>query len=210
MNYLFLIQSINKIALIAFSLTLLLIVYEVILMIKGRKNSGKIKIPDFNPKYAQSAKVANIKVSTPSTFQTTPVGMKHNGRLIIIAILVLILFGLIALLTQYIDLPSLKAQKKPAVVQTELKVVESDGIMLFNTSWKKLEGDIVSIHEGDMIRIGVTRIRINSSIWTPTDETIKFNKETDVFYRDYNIASNASSLKIDAQLYSDSGGWLGE
>jgi len=54
------------------------------------------------------------------------------------------------------------------------------------------------------------RIRVNTDSWSISDETDLYNSQKKIFYRQYQVASNESVLKIEAQLHSRADGWLGQ
>ena len=66
---------------------------------------------------------------------------------------------------------------------------------------------IQTIDEADIDR---ARIKINEKDWNVAHITSQFNKDKKVYYREYTIASGESKLKIDAQLHSETDGWLGD
>ncbi len=56
----------------------------------------------------------------------------------------------------------------------------------------------------------MARIKINQGEWDDQSITTNFNKEKNVFYRKYQLATNEAFLKIEAQLHSTVDGWLGD
>jgi hypothetical protein len=60
------------------------------------------------------------------------------------------------------------------------------------------------------IDIDKARIRINADKWNLEDETSKLEIKTGLFYKEYQIATNETKLKIEAQLHSQTEGWLGD
>ncbi len=215
MDYINIVQSINKVAVIAFFAILLLIGVEIFMMFKGKKKS-LIKIPDFDPKFGKAAKVATTTVASGSMPAS-----KSMVRMLVISTLLLILFGLMAVFGHYtLSNREVKNAIPQPVPLPQVELVESDGIIVFGQDWKKIQPQNISVTEGEMLYIGVAtvkgtdidkaRIKINKPAWELTDETTQFNKQNSVYYVSYTIATSESSLKIDAQLHSKMDGWLEE
>jgi len=92
---------------------------------------------------------------------------------------------------------------------------------MYNEKWQELsEEEIKTIRPGTKIIIGIekindqnidmARIKINQGAWDEKSITSHFNQEKNVFYREYQVATNDAFLKIEAQLHSRTEGWLGE
>ena len=220
MDYVSLLQSVNKVAIIAFFIILVFIGVEVSWIMKGKKKNEKIEIPDFSNRFGQKVKVATIKQDIPqkNTTRSTP-------RKFIILTLLCALIGLVTLFILYINPLEQLTNKKPSkviqpVITPIIEVVESEGIYLYTKNWKKLQDKTVTLDSLDSIFIGVhtidgvpidrARIRVNKNTWNISDETVLFDSTYGVYYKEYSIATNESQLKIDAQLHSKEDGWLSE
>ena len=217
MNYVSIIQSINKVAIIAFFAIVVLIVVEVSMMMKGKGKKETVKIPDFDPKFGEVAKGASTK-----TQLEIPGQKKSMIRMLIISSLLLILFGLMAVFGNYMLInQKTNDSKTPDVTpQPQIELVNSEGILIFNSTWQKIQLKNIPVGEGEVLYIGVAtvkgtdidkaRIKINKKDWGIVDEVKAYNKDKGVFYMQYTIATDESSLKIDAQLHSKEDGWLAE
>lgn len=210
-------QSINKITLIAFIVTLGILVYEIRFIFKDRKvKKDSPVIPTFDPNLGPQASVA----ATPIVQKENE--MKKNPYIhrIIFAILVVMLF-----VFGFLSFASLSSSKQPAksapVSQVSVQEVQSSGIKIYDSNWVEITGDTTDLlNTGDSVYIGVAmvvgsdidkaRIKVNSQEWTINDITDDFNSQYNVFYKPYIIKENETKLEIEAQLYSKTKGWLSE
>jgi len=102
-----------------------------------------------------------------------------------------------------------------------INFVASRGIRVYNDNWieltdvqlqnlninQKIYIAIESIRDVD---IDLARIRVNEALWKDENTTNKYNKDKNIYYKEYIVNSQSAFLKIDAQLHSKSEGWLGE
>ncbi len=212
------IKSINKIAIMAFAITFFFICYEIYLLIKEKKSKKKLVIPEFNvdQKYGQvkMAKLA-IKKEEKGFYQ------KSNPRLIIFLIILMFLFGGLFLAGILIREENANLNLSNVLPTPLVKVVSSPGIKIYNEKWEEVPDEkLTFLKGGDKIFIGIknifgvdndkARIRINNNKWVLENETVNLNKELNLFYKEYQIATNEMQLTIEAQLHSYKEGWLAE
>lgn len=216
MDIVSLIISLNKISLGAFLATLVILSYEIYLLKKEKKIKTTPKIPKFDPNLAISSAEIN---ATKIEVNSEPVSFNRPNRLVIIILtIMMIVFGTITFYSIFKVRPTKTVGKKNEVIIQE---VASAGIKIYSPNWKELTDSellksdknyniiigIITIPEADIDR---ARIRVNESRWRPEHITDKFNKDKNVYYREYQVASGESNLKIEAQLHSVRDGWLGE
>jgi len=219
MDIVSLLTSINKISLIAFCITFGFISYQVFLLKKETKiRKNKPVIPDFKV----SAKIKSstfTKIIIDDEQKTTV--KRFNKAPIIIGFIFLIVFGLVSI-SGFFNFGAVSKSVSPSVVTSPIiKLVASNGIKIYNKNWVQIpDSELSALIPGQSIIIGVetiagagvdmARIRVNDVSWKPVYETAKFNKDKNVFYREYTIATGKASLKIEAQLHSENDGWLGK
>lgn len=212
------IKSINKIAIIAFVVTFFFNCYEIYLLIKEKKTKRKPIIPEFKV----DQKYGRVKVATLVTQkEEKEFYQKSNPRLIIFLILLMFLFGglfLVGITVKEEKVnPNLSNVSPPPLV----KIVSSTGIKIYNEKWEEIPDEkLTFLKGGDKIFIGIknifgvdndkARIRINVDKWVAKDETIDLNQKFNLFYKEYQIATNETQLKIEVQLHSRKEGWLAE
>ncbi len=212
------IKSINKIAIIAFVITFFFICYEIHLLIKEKKTKRKPIIPEFkvDQKYGR-VKVAKLvtKKEEKEFYQ------KSNPRLIIFLIILMFLFGGLFLTGILVKEENVNPNLSNVSSTPLVKVVSSTGIKIYNEKWGEVPDEkLTFLKGGDKIFIGIknifgvdndkARIRINTDKWIAEDETVDLNQEFNLFYKEYQIATDETKLKIEAQLHSRKEGWLGE
>jgi len=212
------IKSINKIALLAFFVTSVFIAYEIYLLKKEREKKKKPAIPEFkvNQKYGKIPTTKIVVKKEERMFYQKP-----NTRLIFFLIVLMFFFGGLFLIG--IIAKEEKTQPRTGgIIPTPIaRIVSSPGIKIYNERWQEIPDEkLPFLKAGDKIFIGIknisgtdtnkARIRINANKWTVGDETDKLNQKFDLFYKEYQIASGETRLKIEAQLHSQKDGWLGE
>lgn len=215
--------SVNKISLVAFLGVLGFLVYEILLLRNERLKKQKPVLPQFNATsivntavmQQQAAAVVELPKKIDQVKQT-----KISPLLIAILILTALFFVGFTLYMVFSNTSSKKTENNaPKIVIQE---VSSPGLRVFTNSWVEVnENDsgqtlkpgvklyigIQTIDEADIDR---ARIKINEKEWNVAHITSQFNKDKKVYYREYTIASGESKLKIDAQLHSETDGWLGD
>lgn len=215
--------SVNKISLVAFLGVLGFLVYEIVLLRNERLKKQKPVLPQFNATsivntavmQQQAAAVVELPKKVDQVKQT-----KISPLLIAILILTGLFFIGFTLYMVFSNTSSKKVENNaPKIVIQE---VSSQGLKVFSNSWvevgesdpdrtlkhgAKLYIGIQTIDEADIDR---ARIKINEKDWNVAHITSQFNKDKKVYYREYTVASGESKLKIDAQLHSETDGWLGD
>lgn len=204
---------VNKMSLLAFVVTLGVLLYQVYLLKKDAKHTDETPvIPDFNENIA--APSVNYTKLAPPPVTEEP---KKPTNLIV---LIVITFVVIAFLS-FAILAKNTSQNK--IIQSEplIKLVASKGIKIYDDKWIELDSDkiatlsggspiIVGLDKTEDVNIDGARIRINKSNWSKDDENVKYDEQRKVFYRDFVMATESGYLKAEAQLHSSVDGWLGE
>lgn len=210
-------SSVNMITLVAFIVTLGVLIYEVRFLVKGRKpKSNAPVIPSFDPNEATQPVVA----ATPIVEKEKDIKKNPYLHRIIFIILVIMLFVFGFLSFSSFMAPKRTAQK-PQDSQVSVQEVQSSGIKIYNANWEEISGDTTdTLNGGDRIYVGIAmvvgsdidkaRIKVNSAEWTINDITADYNSQYNVFYKPYIIKENETKLEIEAQLYSKTKGWLSE
>lgn len=211
-------SSINIVTLIAFIITLGVLVYEIRFLIKDRrtKKSDAPVIPTFDPNQGPQPMVA----ATPIVEKEKDIKKNPFLHRIIFIILVIMLFvfGFLSVSSLFAPKQSNKTIKEPQVAVQE---VQSSGIKIYNVNWEEITGDTTdTLKSGDRIYVGVAmivgsdidkaRIKVNSTEWSINDITADYNSQYNVFYKPYIIKENETKLDIEAQLYSKTKGWLSQ
>jgi len=217
MELLRLILSVNKIALLSFCITSFAIIIEIYRLNSQKGKSKKLTIPEFIPTFKKThIKTAKIK----SNEKNHPVN-KTNSLLLIIIVLLFILSGLFILISVIIEK---RASSTQVIIPQEtqaMRVISSSGISLYDNNWNVLTTtNLKNIPTGQSFFIGIAtinnaditmaRIRVNSKSWLPNHETKLFNKKFNIFYSSYTVTTPATLLEIEAQLYNQRDGWLGQ
>lgn len=215
--------SVNKISLVAFLGVFGFLVYEISLLRNERLKKQKPVLPQFNATSVvntavvqqQAAAVVELPKKIDPIKQT-----KISPLLIAILILTGLFFIGFTFYMVFSNTPSKKAESNaPKIVIQE---VSSPGLKVFTNAWIEINENetgkmlkpgmkvyvgIQTIDEADIDR---ARIKINEKDWNVAHITSQFNKDKKVYYREYTVASGESKLKIDAQLHSETDGWLGD
>ncbi len=218
MEPLSLISSLNKISLVAFLITLTFIIYQFYQLKKEVSTKrSKPNIPAFNEKASVAANYTKVLIN-----EKTVASFKKPNRLpLIIGGIFLIVFGIVFFIgVMHKKIPSLSSGTDNSI-SPMVNLVASKGIEIFDENWLPLtDTQLATMSAGTKLYIGLAtigetdidraRIRINSQEWTTDDITLTLNKEKNVYYREYTIASGPATLKIQAQLHSVADGWLGD
>lgn len=216
---LIILSSINKISLVSFFITLVVLIYQIYLFKKERsKKKNKINIPEFSEKTFDLSRNTLLidKKQKEKSIIYPPFFM---NKIFVTSILLLILFSL--LVFNFIKTRSEQSDILTNQSTQENQVVVSGKIKIYNMNWEEITEDeiksirpgtkiIVAIEKIDNSDIDMARIKINQGEWDAQSITTNFNKEKNVFFREYQVATNDSFLKIEAQLHSKSDGWLGD
>lgn len=214
MNLLALVDSLNKIGIVFFILTLVALIYEIRLFKKDQGGKVKPTIPEFE----ESKTDAHY---TPITVQENQeVVKKANIIPIVLTGVFLLIFGALSIFgitksqKKSINTP-LIPQIKPQKPQSTLK---SNGVSIFTDSWSVLADDqIATLPAGTKIYVGIetvkeaavkkARIRVNEIQWKPEHETGDFNSERNVYYIPYTIQGTEQKILVEAQLQDKNGNW---
>ena len=215
--------SVNKISLVAFLGVFGFLVYEISLLRNERLKKQKPVLPQFNATSVvntavmqqQAAAVVELPKKVEQIKQT-----KISPLLIAILILTALFFIGFTLYIVFSNTSSKKVESNtPKIVIQE---ISSPGLKVFTNSWVEVnESDAGRmLKQGEKLYIGIqtveeadidrARIKINEKEWNVAHITSQFNKDKKVYYREYTVASGESKLKIDAQLHSETDGWLGD
>jgi len=214
-------SSISKISLISFFITLILLIYQIYLFkkeIKEKKN--RLKLPDFKELDSTKIKQNSLVIEKNKKNNELLSYSFFFGKSFFFLILFLVsflvfIFGVIKNKTPQ-ELPV-----NQSVVNEEKKIILTGKIKIYNEKWQELnDEELKSLKPGKKIIIGVekvgfsdidmARIKVNQGTWDEKTITQSFNPEKNVFYREYQVATSDSFLKIEAQLHSKKEGWLGD
>ncbi|MEK7078466.1 MAG: hypothetical protein AAB929_00200 [Patescibacteria group bacterium] len=215
--------SVNKISLVAFLGVLGFLVYEISILRNERLKKQKPVLPQFNTTsivntavmQQQAAAVVELPKKVEQVKQT-----KISPLLITILILTALFFIGFIIYMIFSNTSNKKVESDtPKIVIQE---ISSPGLKVFTNAWIEINENetgkmlkpgmkvyigIQTIDEADIDR---ARIKINEKDWNVAHITSQFNKDKKVYYREYTVASSESKLKIDAQLHSETDGWLGD
>jgi hypothetical protein len=215
------IVSVNKISLIAFLGVLGFLVYEISLLRKEQLKKQKPSIPQFNTNAVIDKTVVQQQAAAVAVVpkKTEVKHVKTSPVLILVLVIMIVLFlGFSAYTVITRSKEPVSATPTPTVFIQE---ISSAGLKVFDESWNEvLESNIHTLKGGVKVYIGIqniaeadidrARIKINEKEWNIGHITNKFNGQKNVYYREYTIATGESQLKIDAQLHSETDGWLGD
>lgn len=207
----------NKITLVAFIVTLGVLIYEVRHLLTEKKNSKSAPvIPSFNPNQTEQPVIS----ATPLVAKEKDIKKNPYFHRIVFVILVIML-----LLFGFLTFSSMFNQQQTPVdkpeAQVALQEVQSSGIKIYDSNWQEIVGnDTDKVGPGNTIFVGIAmvkgsditkaRIKVNSQEWSADDVTTDFNNQYNVFYKRYIINETDHQLKIEAQLFSTSKGWLSD
>lgn len=215
MDVLEFLSSVNKISFIAFLAAFAFLIYEIRLIRGDKKTNLKPEIPQFD----QSATPLPItqELIAIEEARAKPVSSIHKYLLPVLIIMV-IFFGLISV---YGLIRGSNKDTEQQQAQVQVQEVKSVGIKIYDTQWQEIAGESTSqIKVGDKIYIGIAsvkgtdidkaRIKVNEPQWGVDQITAQYNKEKNVFYREYTVKESDTNLQIEAQLHSKANGWLTE
>lgn len=216
MNILDYLISINKISIVAFVVTIGILIFEFRQLRKEKAKSIKPEIPQFD----QSASPLPIdtQVVALQTANKNAQKLQYHKVLLIVLIVMVVFFGITSIIGLFTGPKKVNTATNGEVVVQEVK---SAGIKVYDGTWSEIKDTTVStVKPGDLLYIGVVtitgvdvdkaRIRINEAQWLPEHTTEQFDQKHRVFYREYTIGSDEAKLSIEAQLHSKTDGWLSE
>lgn len=213
MDIVYFLISINKISLIAFLVVTVFLGYEIYQLKKNNQAKVTPKIPNFEENVVISTEQAKNLSDQPIKV------VKKSDNLIIVLIVFMFLFGLVSLLGfSNFGKETRVSKVNPTPI---ISFINSKGIKIFDSNFRLMpEASLSAVKSGDNIIIGIenvseadidrARIRVNSDRWEINNTTLDFDKELNVYYYNYIVASNQGQLKIEAQLHSKTDGWLGD
>lgn len=210
-------QSVNVIAIVAFFLTTIFLGYEVYLLVYQKKQADKPLIPDFQVDISYGKpkeNLANIEVVDEKRVVKFP-----HERMIVLLVVIMIIFGVVSLMGIFNKIDTQTTELSQNRVKT--KVLQSPGIKIYNGSWVEMKDtDIRALKPGDLIIVSIAgiagvseidgaRIKVNRTSWEVADPNIVFDKQRNLYYKEYKILPTDAKLTVDAQLHSKVAGWLG-
>ncbi len=210
-----LILSVNKIALIIFIITGFFVFYQLYLLKKETSVKTKPKIPEFK-EGTRLVNYSKVIIKNPEKKSAKKVSVIP----LIVALIVFIFLGTI-LLVNFLSLQKEESSEAKVAPTPIINFITSAGIKIYNQEWIELTDEqLKELAPGQTIYVGIetvadedidkARIKINKKQWEEDDVTVRFNKEKNVFYREYLIATDEAFLKIEGQLHSKVDGWLGD
>ncbi len=216
MDILSILGYVNKFSLVAFVITVLILGFQIYqFKTDSKKNTKAPEVPDFNDKasvptlnYTRLNLVAEPKKTfTKSSFD--------QSLVVLIALTILVVIVLVL---------SLIIRKNTSISQVppspQVQLVSSSGIKVYGPTGQEMtQSEESSLQPGDNITIGIVktndpnidmaRIKLNEASWSAADITTAFDNSKNIYYKEFTIASDESSLRIDAELHSKKDGWLG-
>ncbi len=209
-------SSVNLVTLVAFFLTLVFIVIEFRLVVKGKTQKNVPNIPQFDPTtptgfgpQAQNVQADSVKAAEEEK------KLRLHKIILPILIVLMIVFGSVTFADIFFGTD--ESPKGTVAVQE----VKSDGIKIYTKEWAEIAGNSnQELKAGDMLHVGIgavsgsdidmARIKINESSWSDSQNTSIYDKKLNIYYRDYVIKPSDTALDIEAQLHSRAGGWLND
>lgn len=218
------ISSVNKISLVAFVAVLGFLIYEFWLLRQEQLKKQRPTLPQFNADTTINKAVIQQQAVQAAPLRPQPVPTKRTNAppfpISVVIVIILLFIGV----TSYLMITSNSQEKsQPNGPQVIVQQITSPGLKIFTTNWTEIQGAsqaatllkpgttvylaIQTINEADIDR---ARIKVNTVNWNVSDITSQFNKDKNMYYKEYIIATGESKLNIDAQLHSASDGWLGD
>ncbi len=207
-----LLSSVNKGALFVFIIVVLFILYELYQLLKHKKESNVLVIPDFSYQDAH-VDFTPLKINTGNASVKPSSLPFHMIALGFLLVLLLVVFAFLLVTSGSNENPY--SNKQTRIVTS----VESQGVYLYDTTWTELGEDSI-VSQGEYIFIGLktipgvvtdkARIRVNQDFWSTDDETQQYNADHAVYYIQYYVPQDGVQLNIDAQLHTEKNAWLSE
>jgi len=214
-------SSVNKISLFSFFITLFLLAYQIYLFKKEiKRKKSKVNLPDFNDNFGFDKEKKQIFLIEEKEEKKTQSFSFFFGNKFIAFILFLISFC-VFMFTMIKDKTSDNLSLNSPMINEEKEIILIGKIKIYNEEWQELNDDeLRNLKPGEKIIIGVekvsvpdidmARIKVNQDNWDQKSITQSFNPEKNVFFKEYQLATTDSFLKIEAQLHSKTKGWLGK
>lgn len=208
-------QSVNILAIVAFLLTTIFLCYEIYLLVRQKKQSDKPVIPDFKSEVTYGRPKA-IKIDNDSLNKKN-ILLTPNEKIIYVLIIIMVIFivaGIMAIFSKIEEEEKILMEKRKKV-----SIVKSDGIIIYNKEWQELKDtDLKKLRPGDIIKVAIktiestdidkARIRVNKNSWDKDESQIIFDKNRNLFYKEYKVSSSDAKLSVEAQFHSIKDGWL--
>ena len=214
-------SSVNKISLVSFFITLILLGYQIYLFKKEiKKKKNKINLPDFKDNFDFEKEKKQIFLIEKKDEKKISSFSFFFGNKFIVFILFLISFFIFIFTMTKNKTPN-ELPVNSSLTNEEKKIILIGKIKIYNEKWQELnDEELKNLKPGEKIFIGIekvgfsdidmARIKVNQGAWDEESITQNFNQEKNVFYKEYQVATADSFLKIEAQLHSKKEGWLGE
>ena len=214
-------SSVNKISLVSFFITLILLGYQIYLFKKEiKKKKNKINLPDFKDNFDFEKEKKQIFLIEKKDEKKISSFSFFFGNTFIVFILFLISFFIFIFTMTKNKTPN-ELPVNSSLTNEEKKIILTGKIKIYNEKWQELnDEELKNLKPGEKIFIGIekvgfsdidmARIKVNQGAWDEESITQNFNQEKNVFYKEYQVATADSFLKIEAQLHSKKEGWLGE
>lgn len=202
--------SVNKVALFFFVLVLGFVIYEFVMYLRENRKFVKPTVPQFNPNGVAS----NTFTTVASPLKKTQMESPHKkNRLLPLLISTMILIFLGGMVLFYVPSTS----STPTRLTDEKPTILDEGIGIYTPDWKEIPTTQLSEYKNKLVFITLknnggtnvdkARIRVNAMDWATNQETLLFNKELNLYYIQYVIASNSARLAIQGQLHDAQNGW---
>ncbi len=217
MDIIFLLNSLNKISLLAFIITLVFLIYEFSLFNKEIKKKKTLTIPDFKENHTIAFTSSPSYISNKDNKESLS---RSNLIPLFIGVFLLFTFGIIYVtgLTSEDNVGNKKNILSPT---PQINYLASKGIKIYNKNWQEITNEeLKQIEPGQKIIIAIdvlknididnARIKVNESQWKLDHITTNFSKDKNSYYKEYTISTGEAELKIEAQLHSKDEGWLGD
>jgi len=212
MEVISLFESLNKLSLLAFIAVLGVLGFEIYSFKKANKKNINPSVPSFTG-------TSKLPINNPTLLRE---GQEHiekkSMKIFILLGALLIMFGVLTILS--FNHVSSTGETNSVTNIPSVTYSASNGIKFFSVDFKPVADDEVKKMKDTDVKIGIetvrdadidrARIRVNSKQWKLSDVTAEFNKEFNVYYIQYHVASSPAELMIEAQLHSKEDGWLGE
>jgi hypothetical protein len=214
-------SSINKISLLSFFVTLILLGYQIYLFKKEiTRKKNKINLPDFKDNfYFEKEKKQIFLIEKKDEKKISSFSFFFGNKFIVFILFLIYFFIFIFTMTKNKTPNELPVNS--SLTNEERKIILTGKIKIYNEKWQELnDEELKNLKPGEKIFIGIekvgfsdidmARIKVNQGAWDEESITQNFNPEKNVFYKEYQVATADSFLKIEAQLHSSTEGWLGE
>ena len=202
--------SVNKVALFFFILVLGFVIYEFVMYLRENRKFVKPTVPQFNPNGVASNTFTTIASPLKKTQMESP---HKKNRLLPLLISTMILIFLGGMVLFYVPSTS----STPTRLTDEKPTILDEGIGIYTPDWKEIPTAQLSDYKNKLVFITLknnggtnvdkARIRVNAIDWATNQETLLFNKELNLYYIQYVIASNSARLAIQGQLHDAQNGW---